>query len=89
MNDELPAGVGLTALAVADARAREPARADRLFDDPFARLFLEAAGTAFAAESTASTIDIRAMRAEYIAIRTRYFDDALLAACAAPVRRTS
>jgi methyltransferase (TIGR00027 family) len=83
MSSKLPAGVGLTALAVADARARESARADRLFGDPFARLFIDAAGTAFVAESTASTIDIRAMRAEYVAIRTRYFDDALLSACGA------
>ena len=87
MSNQLPTGIGLTALAVADARARESARADRLFDDPFARLFIEAAGAAFVAESTASTIDIRAMRAEYVAVRTRYFDDALLDACAAGCRQ--
>jgi methyltransferase (TIGR00027 family) len=87
MSNELPAGVGLTALAVADARARESTRADRLFDDPFARLFIDAAGAAFAAESTDGTIDIRAMRAEYVAVRTRYFDDALLGACAAGCRQ--
>jgi methyltransferase (TIGR00027 family) len=80
MTESLPTGVGLTALAVADARARESARSDRLFDDPFAQLFIDAAGAAFQPPTTQDGVDIRAMRAEYVAIRTRYFDDALQAA---------
>ena len=37
-------GVGITALAVAASRAAETQRHDSLFRDPFARLFLNAAG---------------------------------------------
>src|SRR5262249_54799214 len=87
MEQPLPRGVGLTALSVADARARESARPDRLFDDPFAQLFVDAAGAEFAPPSTANAIDIRAARAEYVAIRTRFFDDELRAACAAGCRQ--
>ena len=87
MEQPLPRGVGLTALSVADARARESARLDRLFDDPFAQLFVDAAGAEFAPPSTANAIDIRAARAEYVAIRTRFFDDELRAACAAGCRQ--
>ena len=78
----LPAGIGLTALAVADARAREHDRPDPLFDDPFAHLFVDAAGADFAPPSTQGGLDIRAMRADYVSVRTRYFDDAVLAATA-------
>ena len=41
-------GVGLTALAMAAARASESRRPDRLFDDPFAEDFLGTAGPAVA-----------------------------------------
>src|SRR5262249_15966239 len=37
--------------------------------------------------STANAIDIRAARAEYVAIRTRFFDDELRAACTAGCRQ--
>jgi O-methyltransferase involved in polyketide biosynthesis len=87
MERPLPRGVGLTALSVADARARESARPDRLFDDAFAQLFVDAAGAEFAPPSTANAIDIRAARAGYVAIRTRFFDDELRAACAAGCRQ--
>ncbi|MFI9364430.1 SAM-dependent methyltransferase [Kitasatospora sp. NPDC053057] len=71
----LPQGVGLTALGVAVARAQESLRDDRLFDDPYARTFVEAVD----AESVGS------MRAfgSYIALRTALFDDYLLAAARA------
>ena len=39
-------GLGLTAILVAGARAAESARPDRLFDDPFARAFVDAASAA-------------------------------------------
>src|SRR5215510_6443765 len=87
MSIPLPAGVGLTALAVADARARESRRADRLFEDPIAQLFVDAAGQAFAPAPLDGGLDVRAMRAEYVAIRTRYFDDALAGACARGCRQ--
>lgn len=41
--DEPLQGVGKTALGVAMARARESRRADRLFDDPYAQAFVDAA----------------------------------------------
>src|SRR5690349_254888 len=76
------AGVGVTALAVADARARESERGDRLFEDPYARAFADAAREALAPrqDGAGESIDIRAVRDAYIAVRTRFFDDALLEA---------
>ncbi|MGW4768448.1 SAM-dependent methyltransferase [Nocardia sp. NPDC004278] len=41
------AGVALTAIGVAVIRAKESARPDRLYDDPFARLFVDAARRAY------------------------------------------
>lgn len=61
-----PAGVGQTGIGVALSRALESDRPDRLFNDPVAKLFLEAVG--YYRNITA------------VAVRTRYFDDALLAA---------
>jgi methyltransferase (TIGR00027 family) len=87
MPENLPAGVGLTALGVADARARESRRPDRIVDDPFAELFIDAAGAAFATSQPEGGVDIRAMRADYVAVRSRYFDDALLAAATAGCRQ--
>jgi O-methyltransferase involved in polyketide biosynthesis len=46
----LPIGVGKTALAVAMVRAHESRRADRLFNDPYAKAFLMAAPGAFDVE---------------------------------------
>lgn len=40
-------GVGLTAVGVAVIRARESARSDRLFTDPYAWLFADAAEADF------------------------------------------
>jgi methyltransferase (TIGR00027 family) len=63
-----PAGVGQTGIGVALCRALESDREDKLFDDPVAKLFLKAVG--YYRNVTA------------VAIRTRYFDDALMAASA-------
>lgn len=41
---DITESVGATALGVAAARAAENAREDRLFDDPYAQLFIDAAG---------------------------------------------
>ncbi len=41
---EMPKGVGATALIMAEARAKESRRPDRLFDDPFAQQFVDEAG---------------------------------------------
>ncbi|MFF2331556.1 MULTISPECIES: SAM-dependent methyltransferase [unclassified Streptomyces] len=61
-----PSGVGQTGIGVALSRALESDRPDRLFNDQVAKLFLEAVG--YYRNITA------------VAVRTRYFDDALLAA---------
>jgi len=41
---DITEGVGATALGVAAGRAAENEREDRLFDDPYAQLFIDAAG---------------------------------------------
>jgi methyltransferase (TIGR00027 family) len=86
----LPAGVGLTALGAARGRATESARADRLFDDPYAADFVAAAGTAVSpAEAVASPtrVDLRPVIDAYVAVRTRFFDDALLEAARAGIHQ--
>jgi methyltransferase (TIGR00027 family) len=78
-----PTGVGRTALMVAAARATETRRADRLFSDPYAADFLRAGGTEFAAYDAESPSDVPQCWprfADYGPIRTRFFDDYLLAA---------
>ncbi|WP_063770091.1 SAM-dependent methyltransferase [Streptacidiphilus melanogenes] len=75
----LPEGVGRTALGVALARAVESARPDRLFDDPYASVFLRAA---VAAENgprapRAERTDAWAAMAAHLVLRTAYFDDYL------------
>jgi methyltransferase (TIGR00027 family) len=79
-------GVGLTALIVAQARAAESGRPDRLFDDPLAQAFVAAAGPAFAA-AVAPLGDLLTVQSAYVAIRTRFFDDCLLAAADAGCRQ--
>lgn len=84
-------GVGKTALGVARVRAEEGRRPDRLFDDPYARAFLDAVPGAFPEEPTtaeghAKLGALASLGAAFYfhgVIRTRFFDDYLLAACAA------
>ena len=77
-------GVGGTSLAVARARAWESGRPDRLFDDPYAAAFTAAAPTARRAVSPGSP---RARLVFHVIIRTRFYDDYLLGACAAGCRQ--
>lgn len=77
---QVPTGVGLTALAMAAVRASESRRPDRLFDDPFAEDFLSAAGSAVALEASSA---LWAWLASWLPVRTRFFDDYLIQACAA------
>jgi methyltransferase (TIGR00027 family) len=82
--DPLP-GLGLTAILVAGARATESARPDRLFDDPFARAFVDAASAASPAIAQAlaqGTPDeaVNQARRDSVAVRTKFCDDYLLAA---------
>jgi len=84
-------GVGKTALGVARVQAEESRRADRLFDDPYAQAFLNAAPGAFAEEERAvpggGLASLGAAFYSHGVIRTRFFDDYLLAACAAGCRQ--
>ena len=81
-------GVGLTALLVAQARAVESQRPDRLFDDPFAAAFVAAAGPEFAA-AAAEYAPILALRGDggHFALRARFFDDWVLDASTAGCRQ--
>lgn len=63
--------LGLTAHWMAAVRARESAREDRLFDDPWAAALAGPEGEAWAAQRPADSF-------VPIALRTRYFDDFLL-----------
>jgi methyltransferase (TIGR00027 family) len=76
--------VSATALRVAAVRARESTRPDRLFDDPYAAAF---AATAESTGSTGSTGEpasgevkrVRQLLALHVVVRTRFYDDYLLA----------
>lgn len=69
-------GVSRTAVIIAQARATEDERPDRLFSDPLAAALVEAVGWIQVA-------DAGRMNQEYFALRTRFFDDRLRAATAA------
>ncbi|WP_051898784.1 SAM-dependent methyltransferase [Sciscionella sediminilitoris] len=70
-----PNGVGLTSVLVAEARARESRRADRLFEDPFAQRFVDASGWQPSAESRRTTADRYGFT--WVSLRTRFLDDVL------------
>jgi methyltransferase (TIGR00027 family) len=84
-------GVGKTAFGVAAVRARESRRPDRLFDDPYAQAFLDAAPGVLPDEPVserglAAWGPMASLGAVFYAhgvVRTRFFDDYLLAAAAA------
>jgi methyltransferase (TIGR00027 family) len=88
-------GVGKTALGVAMVRARESRRDDRLFDDPYAQAFVDAAPGAFpeeprTGEQPAAAGPLASLGAVFYAhaiIRTRFFDGYLAAAAAAGCRQ--
>src|SRR5262249_46030939 len=84
-------GVEKTALGVAMVRARESRREDRLFDDPYAQAFVDAAPGAFPGEhktgeelaAVGPMASLGAVFHAHAVIRTRFFDDYLTAAVAA------
>ncbi|OHV05319.1 SAM-dependent methyltransferase [Mycobacterium talmoniae] len=96
---DITESVGATALGVAAARAAETESANPLISDPYARVFLDAAGegiwnmfapTALPAELAEAEPDLPArMRAmgDYMACRTAFFDDFFAAAGGAGVRQ--
>jgi methyltransferase (TIGR00027 family) len=85
------AGVSDTALGAAEMRAEESLRPDRLVDDPYAAAFVAAAPPLFPdVPSLADDDELAALVEEGIsgvAVRTRFFDDTLRAACAAGCRQ--
>jgi methyltransferase (TIGR00027 family) len=89
---QVPTGVGLTAVAVAAARAAESRRSDPLFNDPFAADFVTAAGSALSflghhQPGTQGNGDLWSLMASYVPIRTRFFDEYFRKACAAGCRQ--
>jgi methyltransferase (TIGR00027 family) len=98
-NWEITDGVGMIALGMAAARAAESASARPLVEDPYASMFLDAAGDGFwkallAAASTGKLGEIdpelpRSLRAmfDYAAVRTVFFDDFFTAATASGIRQ--
>lgn len=82
-------GVPKTALGVARIRAGESARADRLFNDPYAAAFVAAMPDAYgdAEERSDTARAIGARIAVQVVTRTRFYDDYLLAATRDGVRQ--
>jgi methyltransferase (TIGR00027 family) len=78
--------IGTTSLFVAALRARETLRADRLAEDPYAARFLSAAGVSGVSAPGDVTAFVEIM-ADQVAVRTRFLDDALLAATAGGCRQ--
>jgi methyltransferase (TIGR00027 family) len=81
MNGGALPGVSRTAVWVAGLRADESARADRLFDDQFAGTFVSFAGGGVAPEPVAMPPGT----SEFLAIRTRFYDDQAWAAVTAGI----
>lgn len=84
-------GVSETALGAAEMRAEERERADRLFDDSYAAAFVAAAPPLFPdLPSLADDPELSALKDAFlaeIAIRTRFYDDYFLNACASGCRQ--
>lgn len=83
----LPSGVSLTAITIARERSVETHRTDRLFRDDLAGAFCTAARKAIGPKSfpgfDSTLSEAMPLFRGYIALRTRFLDDQLLAACAA------
>jgi len=82
-------GVPKTALGVARIRAGESARTDRLFNDPYAAAFVAAMPEAYAdtAERSDAARAIGARIAVQVVVRTRFYDDYLLAGTSKGIRQ--
>jgi methyltransferase (TIGR00027 family) len=82
-------GVPKTALGVARIRAGESNRSDRLFDDPYAAAFVEAMPDAYSAQTERSDAAklIGTRIALQVVVRTKFYDDYLLAAAADGIRQ--
>jgi len=86
-----PAGVGLTSVAVAMARAQESTHDAPLFRDPFAQLFVDAAKASLDASAAADEWPPLVAWVELFysrgVVRTRFIDDYLIRATAGPCRQ--
>jgi methyltransferase (TIGR00027 family) len=82
-------GLSMSALWVAHARAEESARSDRLFEDSLAEAFIAAAGSVTPPQLKERFGEIYPYIRDHVAIRTRFFDDYLLEACAAGCRQVA
>lgn len=93
---DVTTGPGVTALGLAAARAVETSRKDRLVEDPFARRLFQAADADLPMlvawpEEGAFVSDTEALHlhgSRYIGLRTRFYDDALVAAAHDGIRQT-
>lgn len=72
-------GVSKTALGMARVRARETARPDRLFADPYAEMFLAAQPGEFSTPDDGPLAGIYAALGQHGVLRTRFGDDYALA----------
>jgi methyltransferase (TIGR00027 family) len=79
-------GVGVTALGVAQVRAHEQTRPDRLFDDPYAAAFVAAAPGVLPDRGNPADA-VGAAFAVHTIMCTRFYDDYLLAACESGLRQ--
>jgi methyltransferase (TIGR00027 family) len=91
----ITSGPGITALGLAAARSVESARSDRLIEDPFARTLFCSAGSGLAMlvewpspdRPLSDTEKLHLHGSRYIGLRTRVYDDILLAASGAGLRQ--
>ncbi|WP_438387380.1 SAM-dependent methyltransferase [Actinopolyspora saharensis] len=85
---DITTGVGVTALAVASGRAVESGRDDRLISDPHAAALVGAAESPVKMPvSPTEEAPLLKRMADYVAVRTRYFDDWFAEAGARGVRQ--
>ncbi|AHH18272.1 methyltransferase [Nocardia nova SH22a] len=81
------AGVAMTAVGVAVIRARETARADRLYADPLARMFADAARAGFGEQRWARLTALADQFYEGRTVGVRLVDDRFRAAADAGIRQ--
>ncbi len=92
---DLASSVGTTATMVAAARALASREQDPLFDDPYAAPLVRAVGLDFFTKLVDGEVELPddgnpggpAFLATSIAVRTRFFDDFFVDACAAGIRQ--
>lgn len=74
---DIVSGVGITALAVAGGRALESQRSDRLINDPYAEALVKAANSSLALplQDDDAMHDTWVQMTDYLAMRSRFFDD--------------